>query len=441
MANPYRRAFRRERASRARVEGRVATVGGPVALLLAIGAGVFLARGSVYAFLDGGAAGVAIGASGLVARVGLLVAGVLAVRTYDVAVRSPDQAVLAVHPSRPMAWWAAAVERAARAGVSTLAGGAVALAPLLLVPRALSLGLVVLLGSWVAGLGLGLGMNLAAPSGARSPSLAPLWDAIRGANPRAQAALLYAPGATLALAGAGVLLAASRMEGLLGGAPLGAADLLAMAAPFALGAWGLALSRRHAGEVARIPALLGEIDAAHAAAEHPDEARSVAWDGTARWLPEGLRQRYLQELRHQGRGLRPWLTGSWALAALAVVAAWGDPASARGYQALGVGVAVCTHMGVRAAATDPAWLDAMLPSRGRGAARLMALCVQAQAVVWPAVLAVALQDGPAALHLLARGELTVVALAAVATLASVRVRGAAAWIHLPVSALVLGGLS
>ncbi len=54
MANPYRRAFRRERASRARVEGRVATVGGPVALLLAIGAGVFLARGSVYAFLDGG---------------------------------------------------------------------------------------------------------------------------------------------------------------------------------------------------------------------------------------------------------------------------------------------------------------------------------------------------------------------------------------------------
>ena len=60
-------------------------------------------------------------------------------------------------------------------------------------------------GGWGAGLLMGFPVHLGAVWAAESPGLAGLFNLIRGQNPQLQAALLYAPGAALALGAVGAL--------------------------------------------------------------------------------------------------------------------------------------------------------------------------------------------------------------------------------------------
>jgi hypothetical protein len=94
--------------------------------------------------------------------------------------------------------------------------------------------------------------------------------------------------------------------------------------------------------------------------------------------------------------------------------------------------------GIRAAATDPDWLDAVLPTRGRASARTLALVALAQGCVLPPVLTLSLaRSGHAALLLAARLEGLALVLAACAAAASVRMRARAALPYVPLAILLV----
>jgi hypothetical protein len=129
------------------------------------------------------------------------------------------------------------------------------------------------------------------------------------------------------------------------------------------------------------------------------------------------------------------------VAVVGVVSAFGDaPGPALGVALVGVGAhgAVSTRL----AATDPAWLDAMLPSRGRAAGRAFAVFAVVQGVVMPVALAAAAAHGVGvALAAFGRLELTAAALAALGAAVAERWRGRGALVYVPVATLVaaLGG--
>ena len=121
------------------------------------------------------------------------------------------------------------------------------------------------LGAWLGALGVGFTVHLGAVWAAISPTLAGVLEAIRGANPRMQAAFIYAPGVALAAVGAAVGVASAGLAGALSGWAPGWTFLLL---PPALGAAAWAASGRLAdGYYVRATALLSEIDAQWAGAE------------------------------------------------------------------------------------------------------------------------------------------------------------------------------
>ncbi len=325
-------------------------------------------------------------AASLVARLGLLLGAGLTLGTYDIVVRGPDRAVLDLHPLLPGPWYAARVTESARLRLPWLLAALGALWPLADL-RAIGLCAFVLSGSWFAGLGVGIGVNLAAPGIGLNPRYRALLDAIRGVNPRLQAALLYAPGTALGIAGFGILGGARGLATTLHGSfsPL-------LLAPWALGAIGIVLGRRNAEAAARLPALLGEIDAAYAFADAPDEAHRVYLEWAVRFAPLGLRVHLLRELRHIWRGQRAWATGGLGLAILAAFAGW----AGQTWVAMGL-IAVIGALGVRLTATDPAWLAQTLgiPRAKVQAARTLAVGAMAGPIALTAGVGACAQRGAA----------------------------------------------
>ena len=372
-ANPYRLALARARRAR-----------GFDAIPLLSFLGGALAAGLLRAEIFGFTAGLvnhtsaaADAAAGLMGRIGLLLGAGLTLGTYDIVVRGPDRAVLDLHPLLPGPWYAARVTESARVRLPWLLAALGALWPLQ-DARAIALCATVLTGSWFAGLGAGIGVNLAAPMIGLSPRFAGMLDVIRGVNPRMQAALLYAPGTALGIAGLGILGGAGGLSASLHGAlsPL-------LLAPWAFGVAGLVLGRRNAASAARLPALLGEIDAAYAFADAPDEAHRVYLQWGVRFLPAGLQSHALRELRHIWRAHREWATGAWGLAALGVFAGW----SGQTWVSMGL-LAVVGALGVRLTRSDPAWVSEAL-GVPRGTVRL-ARTVAVSAVAAPVALAAGL---------------------------------------------------
>lgn len=414
--NPYRVAL--ARARRARGPDPV-----PVLSLIGGAAAAALLRADLYAFAPGvHTQAAAEAAAGLMGRLGLLLAAGLTLGTYDIVVRGPDRAVLDLHPLLPLPWYTARVTESARERLPWLLAALGALWPLI-DARAVALCASVLAGSWFAGLGVGIGVNLAAPGVGLDPRWAGALDAVRGVNPRLQAALLYAPGTALGIAGFGVL---GGVAGL--GASLHGPLSPLLLTPWLFGAVGLALGARNAPAAARLPALLGEIDAAHALADAPDEAHRVYLEWGVRFLPAALRAHVLRELRHVWRAHRGWATGAWALAALAGFAGW----SGQGWVSLGL-VAVAAALGGRLTRTDAAWIADSLgiaAARVRGA-RALAVAGVAGPIVLAGGLAAVAQRGVAGLV-----ELAVLAVAA-AGLAYAAVRAGRG--YAPLAILLVGG--
>ncbi len=441
VANPYRVADRRQRSARRREQGLPARLAALAPLAGAIGA-VWLAQDLYGTLLAGGEAAWVAGFSAIASRVGLVMAALLALSTYDTVVRGPDRGVVDLHPLLPGAWLRARTELLVRDRAGWLLVGAVFLAPLFPRVDALLLGALVVTGGWAAGIGAGLGVNLAAPGLAQKPALAGLFDAIRGHNPRLQAALLYAPGVALAISGAATLAASWGASRVLLGDPGGAVGL---AAPFVVAAGGLVVAARAAPAMAGIGAVLGEIEAAWAQADTAEDARVVYLEWTVRLAPAPLRLGLLKDLRHLWRAHRGWVTGSWGLALLAGLAGWTDAPDGpeRLVRVGAAALAAFGFVGVRLGASDPRWLDEMLPLPGRRPARALALFACMQAVILVGGLALLIRQGAAAGPAVLRLEVVAVALALVAAWAGDALRSRGGLVYLPVALLLwsLGGAS
>lgn len=393
--NPYRVAL--SRARRARGFDAV-----PLFALVGGASAAGLLQHSVFGFAAGLPAHTPLAAdaaASLVARIGLLLGAGLTLGTYDIVVRGPDRAVLDLHPLLPGPWYAARITESARVRLPWLLAALGALWPLG-DARAIALCALVLAGSWFAGLGVGIGVNLAAPGVGLDPRFTAVLDTIRGMNPRLQAALLYAPGTALGIAGFGILGGAKGLAISLHGSlsPL-------LLAPWALGVAGIVLGRRNAEAAARLPALLGEIDAAYAHADAPDEAHRVYLEWAVRFAPAPLQLHLLRELRHTWRGQRAWATGAFGLAILGAFAGW----AGQTWVAMAL-LAVVGTLGVRLTLADPPWLASSLgvPLAQVRAARSLAVAGIAAPVALAAGAGACAQRGAAGLVEL--GALVVTAL-------------------------------
>jgi hypothetical protein len=439
--NPYRLADRRQRAARARVASLTERLAFVLPILGTIGA-VWLARDVYDAQLGGPPDTWSAGFTGVLSRIGLLLTAGLALSTYDAVIRGPDRGVVDLHPLLPRPWLAARLLALSRDRAAWLLPAGIALAPLWPRTDALLLGFVVLVGAWCAGIGVGLGVNLAAPSIGRAPAMAGVLDALRGQNPRLQAALLYAPGVALAIAGSATLLAAAGAGLLLEGDLRG---VLGLAGPFVAAAFGLALADRAAPEMSSIGAILGEIEAAWALADTAEEARAVYLEWLVPRMPGSLRLPLLKELRHLWRGHRGWVTGSWGLALLSGLAGWTDASDGpqRLAQVGAASLALFAAVGVPLGAKDPRWLVELLPVPGRRPARVLALFACMQVILIAGVLSLGVRQGTAALLPLLRLEGVAVAVALASTWAGDRLRERGLAVYAPAALLVwsIGGAS
>jgi hypothetical protein len=405
VANAYALADRRQaRASGTQAPGLILAVAGSAAAS-------WLSRASIWSFLDAPSYAVPGHAAGLAARLGLLVAAVLALRSYDAVVRAPDRAAVELHPLRAADWVDARIGTAARGALPWLLAVEVGLWPLWSLPPVAAAAATVVAGAWFAGLGAGLGVNLAATAAARSPAFHGLLDAVRGPNPRSQAALLWAPGVALALAGLATALAAwgagRALEGELTG-------IVALLAPLAVGAAGVVLARRSAGEASRVGLLLAEVEVAWAGAEERGEGSAVYLEWVARRVPRAWRAELLRELRHGWRDRRAWLAGSWGLAALAGLAGWTDAGGGRAVPTVGALLAIFGVIGLRLRAVDPAWLEDAFPRPARTLALRLAVWAWMQPVVLAAAFTTLVRRGAHAWTSIVAIEACSLALAALA---------------------------
>ncbi|MBK7758319.1 MAG: hypothetical protein IPI35_18355 [Deltaproteobacteria bacterium] len=215
-------------------------------------------------------------------------------------------------------------------------------------------------GGWGAGLLMGFPVAPGRGLGGGEPGLGGAVQPHPGPEPQLQAALLYAPGAALALGAVGVGAAAT-------GARLGlsgqSAGWLLLLTPWVLGAVAFWLTPARAERpYYRATLLLAEVDGALAAREDPEEARSVYLEWAIRFFPRALRPYLRQDLRHGWRAHRGWVTGAWGLGLVALAPAWSDATDAAMRAALiaGGALALIGALGQRLGVSAPAWLDAWL---------------------------------------------------------------------------------
>lgn len=327
----------------------------------------------------------------LVVRVALLLAGLLSLGTFDLVVRGPDRGVVDLHPVLARAYVRARLHAAARVAAPALAAALVILVPAWQDPALMLSGAVLLSGAWASGITLGVGVNLAAPSLAVHAGVAPVLDALRGPNPRAQAALIWAPAGALLVAGLALLAATAGLELAFAGTPAGYA-LLGL--PWVAAGLGARAAFVDADTLARIPAVLGEVEATYAAVEAAEEGNRVYLEWVTRWVPRRLRPELLRVLRQGWRAERGWLGASFLAAVLAGLAAWSDRAGAdRSLLLAGLLLAGVAALGPRLRARDPAWLVLVLPAAGRRAAVALAILAWGQAIVFAVVAALVVRQG------------------------------------------------
>lgn len=447
--NPYLRAWWRGLGNRRRASGLAAALAGPAVVLIATALLVPLVRSVFLGFLDLPRDLWAAGMVGVLVRAGVVIVGWLAVEVYTALIRGPDRAVLAALPVDEPQVVRYEVARVAAERWWMLPAAAALSAPVALegAPGLWGLGLLVLLGAWGMGLVVSAAVHLLAVDVAESPRWEGLLDLLRGSNPRAQAAFLYAPGAVLLLCGLVVGQAARGAADVATGDPLGWL-WLAVPAPIVAVAWG-ALGRLARGGWFRASAVVSEIDARYAALADREEALRVYLDWTVRWLPVGARVWALRDLRHGWRARRPWITGAWLVAVAAFVAGW--TASPEGPLRAGVvavgGAWLVASVGVLLERDEPDFLRVWLPSGGLAAlgARAWALASWAAPCVLGGVAAVAARRGTEAAAAVAGVGAGSVAVAVLLALVCARsARGMSIYAPLAVvltaaAGLVLGG--
>lgn len=440
--NPYLRAWTRGLRNRRRHLGWPGVLAGPLVVLVAVALLVPLVRSVFLGFLDLPSDLWRAGMVGVLVRAGVIVVGWLAIEVYTALIRGPDRAVLASLPVDEPQVVRYELARVAAERWWLLPAAAVLLSPVALAgaPDLWALGLLVLLGAWAMGLVVSAATHLLAVEVAESPRWEGVLDLVRGTNPRAQAAFIYAPGAVLLVCGLVVGQAAAGVADVSSGEALG---WLRLAAPWplvAIGWWGL--DRLAHGSWFRASAVVAEIDARYAALTDREEALRVYLDWAVRWLPAGLRIWALRDLRHGWRARRAFVTGAWLIAVAAFVAGW--TASPQGPVRAGVvgvaGVWLVSSLGLLLERDEPEFLRVWLPSGGAQAvlARAWALACWALPPVLGASAAVLFRRGWEPTGVVAGVGLVSLAMAVGTSLASAQSPRGMLW-YVPAAVLLTAG--
>jgi hypothetical protein len=373
----------------------------------------------------------ALGTRELSLRLALLLVALLALSTFSSLVRGPDRGIIDLHPLKPDLWLKARLPRLALDRLSWLASALILLLPLYQSPEALAAAAVLLGGAWFSGIGLGTGINLSASSIAFSPGWAPVLDAIRGANPRSQAAFLYAPGTALALAGLCLIGAALGLEAGLSGKTEG---FLLLGLPFLSGLAGLRLAWRGRASLTLTATTLSEVDAAWAEAEDPKEARAVYLEWTVRLFPPSVARYLLLDLRNGWRAGRLWISLGFGLGALSTINAWGSGSAAS--LVASVSAAVIGLIGCVIEANNPS-LPLLQPASARLGARAIAVFFWLQPPLLGAALSLTLRQGlGVALGTLALLELRGILLAILSGALAIWLSTKGNLLYLPISLII-----
>ena len=452
MANPYLTAWRRRTVNRLRGEASLTLLLRFGLPLVGLGMLAVLVRPLLLSFLDGPASALGSGVSGAVLRLGLAMLWLLTLDVYSALIRGGDREVLALHPVD-----ASQVVRYGALKVLLGRAWIVLGTMLLLLPIALEADVTLWVASCAALASLAVvGVTgsaliyLLAVDASESGFFQPMLDAVRGQNPREQAAFIYAPG--IVLLGGGVLLwlASLGVESVWAGEPMGWA---AIAAPAVIGVlvW-FPVPRLADRTWFRASSVLADIDARYGALADRDEGLRVYLDWMVRWLPTDIARFALKDLRHGWRARRGWITGAWALGGAAGISSWtADPSGPlRGGAIAIAGMAVCATVAVLLERDEPAFLRRWLVPRGptRWVARGLVVWAWLQGAL-PFVVAVVLIRGSvsAAASVFVVGELAAVGLVGLALLCS-RSPGRGHLIYGPtaavgaavLAAVVLGGV-
>lgn len=328
-------------------------------------------------------------------RLSALIASAVILHSYSDLVRGPDRSVLDVHPVRASSLVSAIAVHTFRTRLYLPFMVAVLFAPVAARGETEAyLGAVGLaLSGWLGGLGVGYLVHLGGVWAAYSSALSAVLDALRGDNPRMQAALIYAPGVALAIVGLSLGFAAMGLEAALGGWTLG---WLWLAIPAAVGGvcW-LFVSALAEQFYVRATLLLAEVDGAWGSRETPEMSLEVYLGKVGLGRPELLRA-----LRHGWRNLRTFATGGWILGLVSAALCWSDVSRA---SMVGAGsVVLIAGVAARMADGDPLWLDnALGVSAARVAvARFVVALAYTGGVLVPLGLVLSLRHGMSGLVML-----------------------------------------
>lgn len=442
--DPILRAHRRAAAHRRRARGLSGLLGRALLLLLGVAALTAIFRPAFLSFLDTGTS-LAAGTGGAVLRVSVVLVGLAGIDVYEAVIRGRDREVLALLPVDPAS--------AVRAQLLRLVGQRIWILPSL-AALLLPIGLEASWLAWAAAVAATVGVqvfawpaaavvHLLAVGVADDPRWAPLLDLARGANPRGQAAFVYAPGLLLVGGSALVYGASSGAAWAIAGDGWGwAAIALGPMLAVGLAAVIPGLARR---AWFRASAVLSEIDAAYAGLVDTEaEQRHVYLDWALRFLPASLRRDALKDLRHGWRGRRLWLSGAWALGIAGGLAAWTvDPSGpSRGLAVAALGAALVASVGLVLALDEPPFLRWWLPRDPLTAtsARFVVIWAWAQPAVLPAAAMATFMSGWGAGGLvLGLGEGALVVVTALA-LGCSRLGRTGPWVYAPTATLLVAGL-
>lgn len=299
----------------------------------------------------------------LLFRLAALITSAMALHTYSSVVRSPEHEIISIHPILGQRFLWHVLEETIRTTWIWWVGGAVFLYPLVELGEytAYVLSVLLLLGSWVGGIGAGYCINLGAIWVARSNRAHVLLDMVRGQNPREQAAFIYAPGVALVVVGLTLALAAGGLRAALSGLYMWG---ILIGLPYVMGLAGFGIALRLVQEeLLRVGSILVDIDAHWQGIEEGEDPNAVYLD----WLAAG-RPELLRALRAGWREYRLYPILSWCAGGLGGLLLWTGRVS-EGLWLAGFAMVGLGSLGWQLQRADPNWLG-------------LALGVDARSVAW-----------------------------------------------------------
>ena len=323
------------------------------------------------------------GVEQLALRLGAILIAMMALQTYTDIVRTPERSIISLHPVLPRPFLEAVSLRTLRRSLVWPLAFALVISPLVLIDVWTWTWMVLFLfSSWVGGIGVGYAVNLGSIWVARSERAHDVLDAIRGSNPREQAAFIYAPGFALAVLGVGLALASGGVRAVLEGrSEFG----VLIGGPFLFGLLGFWLARQLVDrELVRGVMILAEVDARWKQVSDDEELEQTVY---LEWLAVG-RPELLRALRQGWRNHRLFPNLGWGCGILSALSVVGGQVQAAWLLA-SIGFVGMGTLPFRLAQGDPKWLDRALGVSDRKTqwARTLVTMLYSAGIFLPLVLA------------------------------------------------------